>query len=74
MGSKTMKISIICGFVVFIPVDMGGKGGGYLTHSHFFLSKYSSIYNKSQLFSMCLISCEKITSLKKNYTKYIFMM
>lgn len=38
MGPKTMKLSTICGFVVFIPVDMGGKGGGGLFDSLTFFS------------------------------------
>lgn len=74
MGSKTMTISI-SGFVLCIPVDVGVRGGGGLFDSlTFFLSKYNSIHNKSQLFSMCLISCEKTTSFNKNNTKDIFMM
>lgn len=39
MGPKTMKLSIICGFVVFIPVDMGGKGGGLFDSLTFFSFK-----------------------------------
>lgn len=38
MGSKTMTISIINGFVLCIPVDVGVRRGGgcYSTRSHFF--------------------------------------